>query len=192
MCTFLCVFVHVCLCAHACMCFCGWRSCPCAEAPPPPLQAQGSPAVSLLSGIGSLINFISVRGGEQLLPVCAGEDVENVLVSLSLLQCKWNKNESNHSQMCPKVFNNHQQPLLEQVWAPTHTCCFCKVTYVKETKLQRCSLCLLKKMRGGGESVQRHSVQRQTLVSAHRGGGGAGGVISASGREQCRTKNRSN
>lgn len=60
-----------------------------------------SPAVSLLSGIGSLINFISVCGGEQLLPVCAGEDGENVLVSP--FYCKWNKNESDRSQTCPKV-----------------------------------------------------------------------------------------
>lgn len=110
LCIHFCVCLFVCLRAHAGMCLCGWRSCPCAEAPPPPLQAQGSRAVSLLPGIGSLINFISVCGGEQLLPVCAGEDVENVLVSLSLLQCKWNKNESNHSQMCPKVFNNHHNP----------------------------------------------------------------------------------
>lgn len=150
----------------------------CVQKPLPPLQAQGSPAVSLLSGIGSLINFISVCGGEQLLPVCAREDVENVLVSLSLLQCKWNKNESNHSQMCSKVFNNHQQPLLEQVRAPAHTSRFCKVTYVKETKLQRCSVCLLKKVERWGESVQRHSVQRQPLVSARRGGGGWGCYLS--------------
>ena len=57
--------------------------CVCVGAPPLP-PARLSPAVSLLSGIGTLINFISVCGGEQLLPVWAGEDGEEALASLSL------------------------------------------------------------------------------------------------------------